>query len=499
MFIVVHLDVILMKNYDKSNNKSEGDKVEIRNFGPIKYVDIDIAPLTVFVGPNNSGKSYSALLVHALNDILDNDKLGPNLALNIGQLSYNNLLENISEEEFNPFKTKFEKYLSNQIGNNDYLKIPIEEYRLICKRGIGFTFSQLLKDKLEYLFDSSIDDLIKYGEDSFDISYNGISLSFDKDSSIILNSFPVDLDNSYKKIFEIESDSDYVYVRINRIYASNLFEDIVEDFGFWFNLFYILIAQSIFDSLFDKNFYYMPTSKSDVSKNFSNFISKNLNGNSNDFSNSQKDLAKKILEINKSPKKGDFYDLACDFENELIDGELIINGKGLIDFKEIYYKREDDFLMPLELASSSITELSPLILYFKYVLKKGDTLIIEEPEAHLHPKNQLVLVKYFIKAINEGLNIIMTTHSDYILEKINNFIRLVNLDDESLDDLGYSLENILKCDEINIYHFRQVEPFSFIADKLSINSTGFDDVNFSDVVDDLYDESERIIESYIND
>ena len=40
--------------------------MKIRNFGPIKKADIDIAPLTIFVGPNSSGKSYSALLIHTL-------------------------------------------------------------------------------------------------------------------------------------------------------------------------------------------------------------------------------------------------------------------------------------------------------------------------------------------------------------------------------------------------------------------------------------------------
>ena len=48
--------------------------------------------------------------------------------------------------------------------------------------------------------------------------------------------------------------------------------------------------------------------------------------------------------------------------------------------------------------------------------------------------------------------------------------------------------------DINIYHFNEDGSFSFIED--TINSTGFDDKNFSEVVDDLYDESEKIIDSY---
>ena len=42
------------------------NNIKIKNFGPIKEADIGIAPLTIFVGPNSSGKSYSALLIHSL-------------------------------------------------------------------------------------------------------------------------------------------------------------------------------------------------------------------------------------------------------------------------------------------------------------------------------------------------------------------------------------------------------------------------------------------------
>jgi predicted ATPase len=41
-------------------------KIEIRDFGPIREGEIEIKPLTIFIGPNNSGKSYGAMLIHSL-------------------------------------------------------------------------------------------------------------------------------------------------------------------------------------------------------------------------------------------------------------------------------------------------------------------------------------------------------------------------------------------------------------------------------------------------
>ncbi len=39
--------------------------IEAKDFGPISGGKITLKPLTLFIGPNNSGKSYAAMLVHS--------------------------------------------------------------------------------------------------------------------------------------------------------------------------------------------------------------------------------------------------------------------------------------------------------------------------------------------------------------------------------------------------------------------------------------------------
>ena len=41
-------------------------ELEVSDFGPIVEAKIDLRPLTVFVGPSNTGKSYLAILIYAL-------------------------------------------------------------------------------------------------------------------------------------------------------------------------------------------------------------------------------------------------------------------------------------------------------------------------------------------------------------------------------------------------------------------------------------------------
>ena len=46
-------------------------RISATNFGPIANGAVDLRPLTVFVGPSNTGKTYFAILVYALHRLLE--------------------------------------------------------------------------------------------------------------------------------------------------------------------------------------------------------------------------------------------------------------------------------------------------------------------------------------------------------------------------------------------------------------------------------------------
>lgn len=52
----------------KANSKGLLE-LEVKNFGPIVEAKVDLRPLTLFVGPSNTGKSYLAVLIYALHRI----------------------------------------------------------------------------------------------------------------------------------------------------------------------------------------------------------------------------------------------------------------------------------------------------------------------------------------------------------------------------------------------------------------------------------------------
>ena len=355
----------------------------------------------------------------------------------------------------------------------------------------------MIEKRLKKIFNvNDLNELIRFNKQSFFLSFNDIS--FEKNiSDLLMRGF------SYKFYEPEEYTKDEI---ILQIFKENEDVCIKLDYNLWIQVWdkneeiaaliiYDLLLRSLLNSLI-KNSHYIPASRDEISKDFPQYLSNKINRDMFDFSEIHKEVSTDILGIMQNPQEKDFYGLACDLENELFGGEIHFLEND-VNKELIFTVYENDFNLPFNLLSSSITETIPLILYLKYIVEKGDLLIIEEPEAHLHPKNQRTLVKYFVKAINEGLNIILTTHSDYIIEQFNNFIRLGNVDEKILNELNYNKKHILNDSDICIYHFKDDGDYSFVSNELNINCTGFNEENFTEVIEDLYIEAEKINDSSI--
>ena len=113
--------------------------------------------------------------------------------------------------------------------------------------------------------------------------------------------------------------------------------------------------------------------------------------------------------------------LAGQLEKDILHGSVTMETLGE-EYPEISY-RSGLLEAPLVRLSSMIGELAPVVLYLRYVLSPGDHLIIEEPEAHLHPESQRTFGRILTQVSLGGIAITLTTHSDYMLTEINNVIR----------------------------------------------------------------------------
>jgi len=119
-----------------------------------------------------------------------------------------------------------------------------------------------------------------------------------------------------------------------------------------------------------------------------------------------------------------------------------------------------------------------MLLPIVFVAKSNETIFIEEPENHLHPKAQYELSKLFTEiAEKQQKQLVMTTHSEHIV----------------FGFLNQVAKKKLKKDDLKIYYFREPEEGEAKVKELKVNEfgqvdgglPGFFETNLDALIDSL--------------
>lgn len=97
-----------------------------------------------------------------------------------------------------------------------------------------------------------------------------------------------------------------------------------------------------------------------------------------------------------------------------------------------------------------ITYILPVIIAVLKA-KKGDLIILENPEAHLHPKAQRIVGELLVKAASIGAQIILETHSDHILNGIRISVKKKYINANKVKFFFFSREDVGSKYNVNIY------------------------------------------------
>ncbi len=71
-------------------------------------------------------------------------------------------------------------------------------------------------------------------------------------------------------------------------------------------------------------------------------------------------------------------------------------------------------------ASSMVAELAPLLSWIRHVLYPGDLILIDEPEAHMHPEAVIAVAQTLVSLSSVGVKVLCTTHSSEFLHQVSN-------------------------------------------------------------------------------
>lgn len=124
-----------------------------------------------------------------------------------------------------------------------------------------------------------------------------------------------------------------------------------------------------------------------------------------------------------------------------------------------------------------ISYILPVVLSI-LIAKKDDIVIIENPEAHLHPKGQVILAELMSIAAQNGVQLFIETHSDHIFDGIRIATKEKKIEPEK--------SNILFFDRDTTEHTTNIQRIKIdkdgLIDHMPINFFDQFDVNLSKLI-----------------
>ena len=496
-------------------------RFEVTNFGPIESGAVDMRPLTIFVGPSNTGKTYLAVLIYALNRILEGFPRIPlmrsfdyrhRLFFGSGELS--KLNTTIRNEELRVLLAK----LASDVKNLRLSDFP-ESVRDAIKMSLEHTefLQDGIEEEIRRCFDiDSVSNLIRLpgrqnethislavseeGQDLWhfhmNVSGSGVVADSQVEDTVI---FPKPWRRS-KYFYRISdrlidlTDREIISTRDRRgrrYLLESLFEEILTRIT-------DVVASGRVGT------YYLPAARSGIMQSHrviaSSLVTRSTRAGLErfpelpTFSGVMADFMQRLIlyEDNRSSKRT-MNALADQLENEALAGKIRTKRPLSGGYPEFVYRPlNTDQDIRLTRASSMVSELAPVVLFLRGSIQRGDTLIIEEPEAHLHPAAQTRMAVTLARMVRAGVRVVVTTHSDWLLKEIGNLMREGELGEQpgSPSD-GEKLPSALRPEEVGIWLFRKdgsdsgstVEEIPF--DRIE----GVEPRDYEDVAEALYNRS----------
>lgn len=474
----------------KVKDTQQYPKVEIavKNFGPIAEANIDLRPLTVFVGRSNTGKTYLSTLVYALHGVFSGfsglvllDPLKVGWFLEIGRRIQHRLSTDVSLQD----KEILDVFTKLIRGRSSFklTDVPV---------GIRSQLQTIMRNPKEIMVDTLQDTLQSELKNCFDL--NSISalmrLAGQQPNEMAVYLRVSEENQEFWNINMTVSESDITLGRFanEEMILLPAGEGVLMDFfgtedGFKFD----------FNANWIKgNRYYLPAARSGIMQShriMANSLVKlttrigmerlpevpTLSGVIADF------MEGIILYEEKKTSNDEMKHLAEILESDVLAGQVLLklSPSGYPDFRYLPQGTNED--IRISQSSSMVSELAPLVLYLRGLVQSGDTLIIEEPEAHLHPGAQADIAVILARLVRAGVRVIITTHSDWLLQEIGNLVLEGLLEDETDQPASWLLP-----EEVGVWHFQKDEPVKEIPFK---PREGLSPEDYEDVAEGLYNRS----------
>ena len=481
-------------------------EIEVHDFGPIVRAKIDLRPMTVLIGPSNTGKSYLAILLYALHRFFGDTGIP-----GYGSVGLRNSLDLLRSPQELPERTIVAFEQLAQTANFDAVR-----------NGGSFTLPDAMMNLLQAKF-SDIGNAISSGilwcfglgeakmlvrKGRNDLARVTIRRQRSGDATtlehtLLLGGRDTKLQTTMPNQLFVSTDTmsraRLLFALLGIHTGSDLDGNEFSPTDYWMlmnPLMDVVVPNMVGDLHWPA--FYLPADRTGVVHAHSAIVSSMIDsaplaglqplGRAPMISGVFAAFLRQLIQVDQVPRQPDEASrdvvryVSRQIEKKILHGTVGVEHSELINYPHFTYRpdgwKED---LPLMHASSMVSDLAPIVLYLRHLARPGNVLIIEEPESHLHPAMQVELTRQLAKLVQAGYRLIITTHSEWILEELANILRRSQL---SSDDLGAVSESdaALTEDQVGVWSFeptRRPKGARVVEAKREpsgLYDTGFDDV-----------------------
>ena len=496
-------------------------EIEVADFGPIVHAKVDLRPMTVFIGPSNTGKSYLAILLYALHRFFG---AGGGLSV-YPTLAYQDYRRNPERAQELPDETVA-----------DFRDLA----QTIAEASDGASDGEIaLPDRVRELMRLEFDDLGNalgagitwcYGMDnaamlarkgrntrarvairhrSPDSGKLEHTLDFNAGEVAFQSAMPPGIPAASIRRSAIDfvvPDAGLLLRQPGR--AFDAFESI-----YLLNRLMTLAVPGMVGS-FQLPAYYFPADRTGVMHAHSAIVSAMIgnaplsglqpSGRTPMLSGVLADFLRRLIEVDGTPRRRPSEhqqhqpqdDAGREIEKAILRGEVRVERSELINYPHFTYRPDgwkDD--LPLMNASSMVSEIAPLVLYLRHIAQPGNVLIIEEPESHMHPAMQVEFTRQLAKLVRAGYRVVITTHSEWILEELANVVLRSRLSDDQRADIpGGGGDAALTPEQVGVWLFQHKrQPKGAVVSPVGLSENDLYDSRFDDVAIALHNDWANIV------
>ena len=469
-------------------------EIEVQDFGPIVHGKVDLRPMTVFIGPSNTGKSYLAILVYALHQFFGNDRGWPwSFGGHFSPRMPGGSIPHFPEETLAALKDLVAAVSKASTGQrDDTIALP-----------------KPLMELAQVQFSGQADALVHEIMRCFGVDAPAalVRKSRGNHARIVASRSGSYYATPLEHTLEFDGRKAKFQATIpGRLPFRNIagLPLIANDFHSdeYFNEYMTLMSnmpQIILGDLHLTAFYF-PADRTGVMHAHSAIVSAVIgnaplsglqhSGRTPMLSGVLADFLRQLIEMGRMPQRRALrgeqmarLDVASrEMENTMLGGSVGVDRSELINYPRFSYRpngwKTD---LPLMNASSMVSEIAPVVLYLRHIVHPGDVLIIEEPESHLHPAMQVEFTRQLARLVQHGYRVIITTHSEWVLEELGNVVQRSQLPEQERAVVSES-DVALTPEQVGVWLFRHKrrprgsEVVEVRMGESGLYETGFDDV-----------------------